>query len=137
MFKYFSKNNNSEVPHFCFWCISSLLCTICICKSCDYWIIWKQKEIETFKCKSQKSKNFTKKCFEIRGHSTTRWTRRGGGGVSKKSTQGGGLNVHVHVDKIEEKNHLMVELKLHFIKLHWTDLNFKTWSVRKFTHVLC
>ena len=36
---------------------------------------------------------------DVRGHSTTTWTRRGGGGSAKSprlSTQGGGpLNVHV------------------------------------------
>ena len=38
----------------------------------------------------------------VRGHSTTTWTRRGGGGVSKKSTLvhpgGVGVSLDVHVD---------------------------------------
>ena len=45
-------------------------------------------------------KDGTKTYTEIRGHSTTTWTRRGGGRVSKKSTlvhRGGSL--YVHVDK--------------------------------------
>ena len=58
---------------------------------------WHQKDILKLTDLYQKVKNYF--VLSIRGHSTTTWTRRGGGGVNQKSTLfhpgGGPLNVHV------------------------------------------
>ena len=61
--------------------------------------------------------------IELRGHSTTTWTRRGVGGVSKKSTlvhPGGGGSQDVHVDKIfykgtEESWQMMMKILISLI----------------------
>ena len=74
------------------------------------------------------------------GHSTTTWTRWGGGGVSQKSTlvhSGGGGPLNVHVDQnlaisegISYYCLLCIvmggkkEIKLHWMELTWTQLNW-------------
>ena len=48
--------------------------------------------------------------FLTRGHSTTTWTRKGGGGLAKTprlSTQGGG-SLDVHVDKNLKKRYTRI-----------------------------